>query len=250
MRKEKFEFSFRIPILITLVIVFTSFLVCASFIYTNLKKVEQNVLNLHEQVRFTNDRIENFGLADDSTAERSVKFSEATKNWQMYQNEEFGFQLKSPASWGALQYHTDSNGQLEKISGRKVSAQFQSLEKQKPIVISFATYDFADKLSYANKEIRQTVKDNKIGECPFELFEQLKDLNIGDIRNCFIKENIFKQKYIMYRHVFALDEYNLVDELLVVHPRENFYLYVNVPDELTSDILYFIDSIVFLQEKM
>ena len=184
---------------ITLIVflgVFVVFIIFGSSIYQNIKKVEHNVFNLYQQVRTTNSKIDQFGVADEEMAQQSLKFTEATKNWQMYQNEEFGFQLKNPVSWGSLEYALSEQAE----AGKHSSANFTHFRDGSPLRLAVTTYDYqaeAAVVNYANRELYNTLLHNKVGECNDKVFGVLNNLKIGEIRNCFVRENILKQKFIL-----------------------------------------------------
>lgn len=241
------KFSWRGVLVIILLVIFGAFLVFGSFIYEDLKQVEENIYNLYQQVKTTNSKIDKFNVADEDAAKQAMKFTEATKNWQVYQNDELGFQLKSPASWGTLEFETPvGSKEYQSIGNRAVTALFSYFKNPPALVMNFIDYQTVAKdEKFADSTVKDIIANEPIGECSNELFEGLKKLNIGEIRNCFVKENILNQKFITYRHVRYDDKKQLVDEHLAVYARDKYYLAVQLPRELTDEFEYFIESIVF-----
>ena len=246
-KKNKFSLS-GILILVGLVFVICFFVVMV-FVYQDLKTVESNVHNLYNQVRTQNVKIDQFGVVDEDLARQSMLFSEATKNWQSYQNNEFGFQLKNPVSWGNVESAIAKEDGLNYV-GQRLQGSF---DKFSDGYLNFEaeSYDFIDQNilglnKFATKDLHQELLLNKTGECNHETFEALKKLELGEIRNCHVRENILKQKFIVYRYVI-MSEGSLLNQLVSVYPREDFYLKVNLPNEVLDEIDYFIQSIVFMQ---
>lgn len=233
------KFSWQGILAIIIAVVFVLSLIFGNLIYQDLKNVEQNIFNLYQQVRNTNTKIDQFNIGSEKEAQQSMKFSEITKNWQVYQNEEFNFQMKSPASWGSLQF------QLSPQKDGAVTANFPSYRDGKTVVLTFLKYnESAGK--FASLAVRDELVKESVGECSNNLFNQLKILGKGEIRNCFVRENILKQKFIVYRRVEQVSKDKIFDEHLAVFPRNDYYLAVRLSEAIEAEVDYFIQSIVFI----
>ena len=246
-KKNKFSFA-GVLILIAFVFV-VCFFVVSVYIYEDLKNVEYSVHNLYNQVRTQNVKIDKFGVADENLAQQSMKFSEATKNWQNYQNGEFGFQLKNPVSWGNVETVILKEDGLNYF-GRQLQGEFNKFSDGY-LNFEAASYDFIDESNksldkFATESLYDEILISKPGECSHDVFEILKKFGLGEVRNCYIRDNILKQKFVVYRYVM-MSEGSLINSLVAVYPRKDFYLKVNLPEDVLDEVDYFIQSIIFMQ---
>ncbi len=220
------------------------------YIYQDLKKVENGMFNLYNQVRTQNDKMDKISVSDEKIVQQSLKFTEATKNWQLYQDNEFGFQLKSPVSWGTVVTNFNS---LE-VNGKKATAvlgKFSRLENVSYLNYVVVPYDddlqsYLFNAKYASHELASAVSSAKIGECSHLIFEIIKTFNLGEIRNCQIQENILNQKFVVYRSV-KVNEGEVQNSMQAIYPRSDYYLKVNLPDEVEDETDYFIQSVIFMK---
>ncbi len=225
------------------------FLMFSAYIYFDIKKVEQGVFNLYQQMKTTNDKITQFSVSDEEVAQKSMKFTEATKQWRIYQNSDHLFQFKSPANWGSFIFETRDDKKVEYYSGQRLYGGFTNAASSNSLDLMLVTYDFSlpSKIDYASREVQQAVEKSEDGECPHDLFESLKKLNIGEIRNCYVQENILNQKFIVFHYVQVLpDIAGINDEVIAVCPRGDYYIKIDLPNEISPEIEYFIQSVVFL----
>jgi len=226
------------------------FFVVIVYIYQDLKKVENNMFNLYNQVRTQNDKMDKISVSDEKIVQQSLKFTEATKNWQPYQDNDFGLQLKSPVSWGGLktEYKSiTSNDQKATV----LYGKFNNLSANDYLDLAVLPYDdglqrAAVNDKFSSNDILAVMDKSKIGECQNALFEILKTYNLGEIRSCQVKENILKQKFILYRYVKTLDK-ETVNRLVAVYPRADYYVKINLPDEVVDEVDYFIQSVIFMK---
>ena len=77
-----------------------------------------------------------------------------------------------------------------------------------------------------------------------------KSLNIGEIRNCTVKENSVKQKYVYFRYVETSVENGVKAKGVELFPMKDFYAAVMLPSQLDEDETNFIQSFVFDTNKM
>jgi len=237
---QKNKLSITGIIFIVLLVIIGVFLIFVLYLYDDIKRMEQGVYNLYNEMRTTNSKIESLGMVDESSAQKTVNFTEATKNWQIYQNDDFNFQLKSPASWGNFIFEQD---EVNRING----GYFENFVDKNKLNISLMQYNSETK-KFASSQVKQIVDKSKMGECSNKLFETLKKLGIGEIRNCFVYENILHQKYITYRYVKSLSQdEQIISQLICIYPRDEFYLKVNLPDQIQAEEEYFVQSLVFLR---
>lgn len=254
--KKKSVFSLSGILILVILGLLVCFLVINIYVYQDLKTVEHSVFNLYNQVRTQNSKIDQFGASDENIVQQSMKFSEATKNWQTYQNNEFELQLKNPTSWGNFEaYIYTADGQ--NYVGRRLDGKFDKFGDDY-LNITAESYDFYDikniqsqiepsrSYKYSSHDVYEKLFLNEIGECNNEMFAALKNLQVGEIRNCFVRENILKQKFIVYRYAFS-DAERIVNQLVAVYPREDYYVMTNLPDDILDEVDYFIQSIIFMQ---
>jgi hypothetical protein len=240
MSKKQLKFSFRGVLLLCSVFVGLLFLVAAFFVYNNLKSVEQNVLNLREQMRSTTSKLNDFSQPKLNQVEI---FKEMTKDWEKYFNESFSFQLKHPTAWGKLAF--TSPAVVNNVGDQKNIALFENL-KDSGLVISILKYEaFDDSYKFASPDVKNALWQNKVGECQDGLFQKITELKVGDVRNCFVRENIYSQRFLFYRYVQKVDN-QIVEKLIAVFPRDNYYLKVELPDAYSEELEYFLESIIFL----
>ena len=71
--------------------------------------------------------------------------------------------------------------------------------------------------------------------------------NLGEIRNCFVRDNILSQKYIVYRY-YQDSEFvkEIKNQLIVVYPRSDYYVYSFLSDDVVTEVDYFVQSLVFM----
>ena len=113
-----------------------------------------------------------------------------------------------------------------------------------------ATYNFSltGEIHFASPGTKEILDKNAVGECANDLFEEIKVLDIGEIRNCYVRDNILSQKFIIYRHFKKLEQDNSeINQLVGVYPRDNYYLKIGLSGGLTPELEYFLESIVFLE---
>ena len=248
-KTKSFKFTWSGVLIVVLVVLFVFVLMFVNYIYTDLKNVEQGVFNLIQQINTTNDKIDQFSVSDEQTAQKALKFTEATKQWRIYQNSDFNFQFKSPANWGSFLLENEDDKQVQDYEGFRYFGKFSKAKETESLGLMLATYDFSlvEKVDYANSEVQGALLQNQLGECDGQLFKKLKSLDLGEVRNCFVKENILNQKYILYRYFQDSEGSGQEDShLVVVYPREEFYVMAFVPNEIMPEVDYFIQSIVFL----
>ncbi|KKQ79789.1 MAG: hypothetical protein UT02_C0024G0003 [Parcubacteria group bacterium GW2011_GWC2_38_7] len=231
-------------------IIIVLFFVVVVYIYQDLKKVENNVYNLYNQVRTQNDKMDKISVSDEKLVQQSLKFTEATKNWQPYQDNDFGFQLKSPVSWGGLKADFRSIEAVDK-KATILEGRFISLLNTDYLDLVALPYDDALQISainakFASNNLGVEVDKNKLGECQNNLFEILKTYNLGEIRSCQVRENILKQKFVLYRYVKTVEK-NIENHLVAVYPRNDYYIKINLPDDVVDEVDYFIQSVIFMK---
>ncbi len=240
MSKKQLKFSFRGVLLLIAVFLFVVFLFAAFFIYKNLKSVEQNVLNLREQMHSTNTKLQDFAQPK---LNRTDIFKEMTKDWEAYQNEAFGFQLKHPVKWGKIIFEQFSG--VTESASKNYLAFFPDI-KDSGLAIKLIAYDSDDSIEkLATVDVKNALWQTNVGECKDVLFQKIKELKVGEIRNCFIRENIYGQRFLMYRYVQKKDD-KVEENLIAVFPRDSYYLQVKLPDVYAEEIDYFLESIIFL----
>jgi hypothetical protein len=243
MRKKKQDKnSFKIILISALTALLLLAAIFSVYIYKDLKRVEQSVYNIYQEIKTTNGKIEKYSALDEQSAQNTVKFTEATKNWQIYQNDDFHFQMKSPASWGQFNFNlrnVDAEDNVIYSMGK-----FHLLGESPFLQLELANYDFNQEgfKPLSSQSLFQTVLRNQTTECENQVFDDLKQLNVGEVRNCYVRENILNQKFLIFRLVNET-----TGSLLAVYPRENYYLKVDLPDEINAEVDYFIQSLVFLQ---
>lgn len=238
--------SFFLVLGIIVIIVF----IVVVYIYQDLKKVENNVFNLYNQVRTQNDKMVKVSVSDEKLVQQSLKFTEATKNWEPYQDNDFGFQLKSPVSWGVLKADFKSVEAADK-KATILQGKFTNLLNTDYLDLVALPYDDALQQTavgakFASNNLRAEVDKNKLGECQNAVFEILKTYNLGEIRSCQVRENILKQKFVLYRYFKKID-IEIVNRLVAVYPRNDYFIKVNLPDDVVDEIDYFIQSIIFMK---
>lgn len=241
--------NFRGIIVIVLLALFILFIVFAAYIYFDIKKVEQGVYNLYQQIKVTNNKIDQFSVADEETAEQAMKFTEATKNWPIYQNSDYHFQFKSPAGWGNFILEKKDDKAKTPFEGERWFGRFYNLSAESDRKVVIATYNFslAGENRFAEPGMKDSLAKNEVGECGNELFEKIKALNIGEIRNCYVKNNILNQRFIIYRYFKPADQaVPAINRLVGVYPLAHYYLTVDLSGGLAAETEYFIKSIVFL----
>ncbi len=243
--KKRIKFNLIGIILVFLLAVFVFVLLFVSYMYQDLKSVQQGVFNLTEEVKITNDKIDQFSITDEQTAQKSLKFTEATKKWDIYQNSEYKFQFKNPLPWGSFSLLASYNeGDHEPSS---VQGLFAGASKSEALSLVLIDYDKFQGVNYASHEVEQYLVQSSLGECNIEIFAALKKLNLGEIRNCFVRENILNQKYLVYRYYKDYDVFGAAkNNLVMVYPRENFYVYSFLKDDVSAEVDYFIQSLVFM----
>lgn len=231
-------------------IVIILFFIVIIYVYRDLKKVENNVFNLYNQVRTQNDKMDKISVSDEKIVQQSLKFTEATKNWQPYQDNDFGFQLKSPVSWGGLGVEFKSVESKDK-KATILDGKFNNLLNTDYLDLIVIPYDdalqqAAVNAKFASTELGVEVNKNKLGECQNSLFETLKTYNLGEIRSCQVRENILKQKFVLYRYVKTVDK-EIINHLVAIYPRNDYYIKINLPDEVVDEVDYFIQSVIFMK---
>ena len=216
-------------------------------VYFNLNNIEQNVFNLYQQMKVTNSKIDVIATVGDDLSEMSKKFSEATKNWEIYQNAEYNFQMKYPHNWGNVFFTVVENAETIK---KGLNGDFDKSDNEMDLQIRIRSYDFGNyeqELIYASSEVGNNLQSGSIGECNDDIFYSLKRLNIGEIRNCVVKENILGQKYLVYRYILINNEKVAARGLVAVYPRESYYFLVTLPENDNTDLEYFLQSVAFLK---
>jgi|GEM_PF-1746974 cell division protein FtsL len=248
-KSQRVKFNLSGILLLILVVLFVFFLMFIVYMYSDLKKVEQSMFNLHQQMVTTNTKIDQYSVSDEESAQRSQKFTEATKQWQIYQNSDYHFQFKSPASWGSFYFtgtqvaqdgETVSVEDLPRLIGR-----FSNKNGNQAPDIILTKYDYLeDRL--ATQDVIGILKNSQPGECLPEIFQVL-EMGLGSpIKNCFVNENILNQKYIQYRYFQSSEDGQILNLLVAVFPREDYYLHLDITNKTNTEIEYFIQSIVFL----
>lgn len=87
---KPFKFSFKGVLLLATVFLFVVLLCLTVFVYRNLKGVEQNVLNLKEQLKTANQKLQN---SDKTKLDPQELFDLATKDWAKYENFDRGLKF-------------------------------------------------------------------------------------------------------------------------------------------------------------
>jgi len=245
MRNKKFSLTGVLVILLLAVAVV--FLFYAFYIFNDLQKVRQDVVNLYNEFKVASGKIDKFGLSEENSAEKSMKFTEATKNWQIYQNDDYHFQLKNPASFGDLTVvQNDRQNKQLGIVGQSLTAKFSKMYDS-ALAAHVVTYNYANPQGavwLADKSVFDELNKSASGECASSLFDALKTLSAGEIRNCFVYENILSQKYVIYRLV---NNEKKINTLEAVFPRETFYVAFDLAGSLDSQMDYLLQSVVFLK---
>ena len=218
-KKKKKNVSYKVVLTsaITVLVVLAAFF--SVYVFSDLKKVQQSVYNIHQEIKTTNEKLEKYSALDEQSAQKTVKFTEATKNWQIYHDTDFNFQMKSPASWGQFHFNLRNVDDEEKMiySHGKFHLLGESSFLEVEVVDHQFTQDGFSQLS--NEDLYSSTLRNMTGECNNQTFEALKDLSIGEVRNCYVRENILNQKLLIYRLVN--DD---LSSLMAVYPRENYYI--------------------------
>jgi len=243
------RFSIQGVTIIVLLALFVLFVIFIAYIYFDIKKVEQGVYNLYQQVKATNNKIEQFSVAEEENAQRAMQFTEATKNWPIYQNGDYHFQFKSPAGWGNFILEKKDDQKNTPFVGERLFGRFLNLNANGAGSLMVATYNFSllGESHFASPGIKDILDKNAVGECGNDLFDKVNALNIGEIRNCFVRDNILNQKFIVYRQYKKSEPANSeINRLVGVYPRGHYYLRIDLSDGLTPELEYFIESIVFL----
>ena len=142
-KSKKIKFTWSGVLIVVLVVLFVFVLMFVNYIYTDLKNVEQGVFNLIQQINTTNDKIDQFSVSDEQTAQKALKFTEATKQWRIYQNSDFKFQFKSPANWGSFSLENKDDKQVEDYEGFRYFGKFSKAEETESLELTVATYDFS-----------------------------------------------------------------------------------------------------------
>ncbi|KKR07876.1 MAG: hypothetical protein UT32_C0006G0023 [Parcubacteria group bacterium GW2011_GWC2_39_14] len=236
-------------ILVLSILVIVFFIVIV-YIYQDLKNVENNVFNLYNQVKTQNVKMDKISLSDEKLVQQSIKFTEATKNWQPYQDNDFGFQLKSPVSWGTVAANFRSVESLDK-KATILEGKFSNLLNTDYLDFVVLPYDealqqVAVNAKFASSDLGAEANKNKLGECQNSLFEILKTYNLGEIRSCQVRENILKQRFVLYRYVKTVDKV-ITNRLVAIYPENDFFIKVNLPDDVVDEVDYFIQSIIFMK---
>lgn len=246
MQSQRLKFSLRGVLSLIGIFLLIIFCAMAILIFNNLKSVEQNVLNLREQVNTATNKIQDITKTSKTSTEM---FLAVTKEWQDYKNEEFNFQFKGPADWGkfVLVGADDIFQAKSEILpvGKSLVGSFEQLTAF-GLRLNIKTYNSNDgQPQWASMEVRNALVKSVVGGCGEELFEKLKNLKLGELRNCSIKENIFGQKYLIYHYVNKADD-QVTDVSVAVYPRDNFSINITLPVSLTEECNYFLQSVVFL----
>jgi len=236
-------------ILILSILVIVFFIVII-YIYQDLKNVENNVFNLYNQVKTQNVKMDKISVSDEKLVQQSLKFTEATKNWQPYQDNDFGFQLKSPVSWGTVDANFRSIDSLDK-KATILEGKFNNLLNTDYLDFVVLPYDealqqAAVNAKFASNDLDAEATKNKLGECQNSLFEILKTYNLGEIRSCQVRENILKQRFILYRYVKTVDNV-ITNRLVAIYPENDYFIKVNLPDDVVDEVDYFIQSVIFMK---
>lgn len=223
---KQFKFSFKGVLLLAAVFLFVVLLFLTSFVYRNLKGVEQNVLNLKEQLKTANQKLQN---SDETKLDPQELFDLATKDWAKYENFDRGLKFKYPAEWGKI---------LENTGERKfVFENFRDLK------FSFVEYEAENK--FINSEIRQLLWQTEIGDCSRILVDKLTGLDNGQVHNCLIRDNLAGQKYLIYRYSVQKEE-EFKEFSLAIFPREAIYLQWDLPKNYLQEIDLLFKGVVFL----
>jgi len=239
-----------IGLLVVILILIISFLLYFVInFYHDFKKVSIGVHNVQQELRSTREKIADIDLYSETSAQGRVDFTEVTKHWQVYQNDEFDFQFKFPSDWGEADfsnYSTDEQEENVEKEERRFTGVFENLLSRNGLNLFVSDYGFEGGQDYSSADIQKILLLEKLGECSDRVFTDLKDLNIGEIRNCFIQQNILNQKFILFRNVDKQEGEN-INQQLAVYPREDYYLTVFLSDEYNEEINFFVQSIVFLK---
>ena len=215
---------------ILLIIIFSLFLFIALDIYNDVENVEARFFNLYQEMKTTNEKIDQFAVAGEDTAEKSLKFSEATKNWRLQHAEEFSFQFKTPNDWGSVTYTGFEGGQSLNFSNNT------------DVKVFIKNYNDVE-AQHANAGVREALQDSEVGLCENPLFDAIKSLDLGEIRACYTGENILNQKSVFFRLYNQAND----DRLNVVYPQEEYFVRFILPKKLSIEQEYFIQSFVFLR---
>ncbi|NQT50056.1 hypothetical protein HQ571_05150 [Candidatus Kuenenbacteria bacterium] len=242
---KKIKFNLTGVLAIVIVSIFVFLLIFAVYIYEDLKSVEQGVFNLHEQIKVNSKTLAN--TTKETKDENNTDFSATTKNWKIHQNNNFNFQFKNPKQWGSFLLELVSFADSEKDEKFFTGKFVKEKQISTPQLIVASYHVSKNEKLYSSEEVENVLEESDLGECSVKLFNELEKLDIGQVRNCFIKENILKQKYISYRYYLPADAENPeTNNLTIVFPREDFFIQINPTDESNKDLEYFIQSLVFL----
>ncbi|HMB26141.1 MAG TPA: hypothetical protein VKP03_01865 [Patescibacteria group bacterium] len=241
-KNNVWRFNYKGVLFIISIVLVAAILALIYFMYTDLKKVEQGIFNLDQQLESTVEKIDYSGIGEQN-AEKSLQFSEATKQWKIYQNENFHFQFKYPAGWGYFDLRDLSENDEKIFSDQRFIGNFSLLERRLKLRLSTYNMSETEEKKFANEKVNQIVKDSETGECGNELFFELESLGLGEVRNCFVRENILGQRFLVFRYYNSITEES---NKVAVYPRDYFYLKLNMAEKSEAEENYFIQSIVFL----
>jgi hypothetical protein len=249
MKKRKKKNKQKVPfvgvLIIVLIILVGIFFGVAVSMYNNLKMTQSSVFNLYNEVKTANKKIDKFSFTGEESAQKSKQFTEATKNWQIYQNEEFHFQFKHPVSWGELEFTTVVDSSRE-TDGKMYITSFNKTVHGKSLNMEIAEYDYFldDEVVIVNRDIVNRLTESQAGVCHDDLFNKLESTGLGEVRNCYVYENILGQKFLVY---LFLEPHMSFSQLFVVYPRDSYYIKMVLPESDNSELEYFIQSLVFLK---
>jgi len=242
------NFNFTGIIFLVFVVIFGTFLVLVNVMYKNVKKVEATINNLHDQMKDTTMKLET--IKKEETALPAKDLLSYGDNWQSYVHQNFGFRFKSPLGWGNFDLQEQgADTPIAESPGKYFIGKF-NFKPASELSFELKTNDNRLGKNYSSEAVRRELAGSDSGECDETMFKALEELNIGEIRNCYVKENAMEQKYLTYRFVNINETAPSVSQSVALYPMRDYYIAVLYPDKLSSDESGFIQSLVFETNQM
>jgi hypothetical protein len=248
--REQSQFNFTGVIFLVFAVIFGTFLVLVNVMYKNVKQVEATIINLHDQMTNTTLKLESINKEKLEGAEEPTPKLSYGDNWQNFVHQTFGFQFKSPVGWGNFDFKEQgADTPIAESPGKYFIGKF-NFKPASEIEVELKTKDNRIGKMYSSEAVRSELAASDNGDCGDKLFEALKALDIGEIRNCIVKENILNQKYLTFRFVIKGEETAPGTQSIALYPMSNYYLAVLYPDNLSEEEIAFIQSFVFETSEM
>lgn len=249
--REQSPFNFTGVIFLVFAVIFGTFLVLVNVMYKNVKQVEATIINLHDQMTNTTKKLETINKEN---MEEKIQPSEPVfsygKNWQNYVHQTFGFQFKSPVGWGNFEFKEHgAETPLVESPGKYLIGNF-NFKPANEITVELKTNDNRIGKILSSEAVRTELAASDVGDCGDSMFNALKALDLGELRNCGVKENIMKQKYLVFRFVTRAAETDTATQTVSMYPMKDYYLAIKYPDRLSDEENSFIQSFVFETSEM